>query len=63
MAGKVVHLALKEPNVVREIAIGLALGVLVGGIWKMNHWNNQRKIRAFYGMLDKGEIIVVVDEE
>lgn len=63
MAGhKIAHATLKGPSVVKEICIGLTLGLFAGGLWKMHHWNEQRKVRAFYDMLEKGEISVVVDE-
>ncbi|KQK14529.2 hypothetical protein BRADI_1g17046v3 [Brachypodium distachyon] len=50
------------PSVVKEIFIGLTLGLVAGGMWKMHHWNEQRKTRSFYDMLDKGQISVVVQE-
>ncbi|KAH0461933.1 cytochrome c oxidase subunit 5C [Dendrobium catenatum] len=62
-AHKIAHATLKGPSVVKEICIGITLGLLAGGLWKMHHWNEQRKTRAFYDMLDKGEISVVVPEE
>lgn len=64
MAGahKIAHATLKGPSVVKEIIIGLSLGLVAGGLWKMHHWNEQRKVRAFYDMLDRGEISVVVEE-
>ncbi|CAL9207098.1 unnamed protein product [Musa hybrid cultivar] len=62
-AHKIAHATLKGPSVVKEICIGLTLGLFAGGLWKMHHWNEQRKIRAFYDMLEKGEISVVVAEE
>ncbi|CAI0425124.1 unnamed protein product [Linum tenue] len=40
----------------------MALGLVAGGFWKMHHWNEQRKVRAFYDMLEKGEISVVAEE-
>ncbi|KAG0478336.1 hypothetical protein HPP92_013055 [Vanilla planifolia] len=49
-------LTLKGPSVVKEICIGITLGLFAGGLWKMHHWNEQRKIRSFYEMLEKGEI-------
>ncbi|GAB4841776.1 hypothetical protein Ancab_022499 [Ancistrocladus abbreviatus] len=61
-AGKVAHATLKGPSVVKEICIGFALGLSAGLVWKMHHWNEQRKVRAFYDMLEKGEISVVVEE-
>ncbi|OMO82122.1 Cytochrome c oxidase subunit Vc [Corchorus olitorius] len=60
--GRVAHATLKGPSVVKEIVIGLSLGLFAGGLWKMHHWNEQRKVRAFYDMLEKGDISVVVEE-
>ncbi|CAN1353033.1 Cytochrome c oxidase subunit 5C-1 [Linum perenne] len=40
----------------------MVLGLAAGGLWKMHHWNEQRKVRAFYDMLEKGEISVVAEE-
>ncbi|KAK8630835.1 hypothetical protein V6N13_079607 [Hibiscus sabdariffa] len=63
MAGsRVAHATLKGPSVVKEIVIGITLGLFAGGLWKMHHWNEQRKVRAFYDMLEKGEISVVAEE-
>ncbi|KAL8041171.1 hypothetical protein ABFX02_10G149500 [Erythranthe guttata] len=62
-AGRVAHVTLKGPSVVKELLIGIALGVAAGSVWKMHHWNEQRKVRSFYDMLDKGEITVVAAEE
>lgn len=64
MAGsRVAHATLKGPSVVKEILIGTALGIVAGSVWKMHHWNEQRKVRAFYDMLDRGEITVIAAEE
>ncbi|KAG2324611.1 hypothetical protein Bca4012_039133 [Brassica carinata] len=64
MAGhKVAHATLKGPSVVKELVIGFALGLAAGGLWKMHHWNEQRKTRAFYDLLERGEISVVHPEE
>lgn len=62
-AGKVAHATLKGPSVVKEICIGIALGLVAGGLWKLHHWNEQRKVRTFYDMLDKGLITVVREDE
>ncbi|KAA3469810.1 cytochrome c oxidase subunit 5C [Gossypium australe] len=63
MAGsRVAHATLKGPSVVKEIVIGITLGLCAGGLWKMHHWNEQRKVRAFYDMLEKGEISVIAEE-
>ncbi|KAJ1694880.1 hypothetical protein LUZ63_011578 [Rhynchospora breviuscula] len=64
MAGhKMAHAVLKGPSVVKEICIGLTLGLMAGGLWKMHHWNEQRRTRTFYSLLEKGEISVVASEE
>ncbi|KAJ4797002.1 Cytochrome c oxidase subunit 5C [Rhynchospora pubera] len=62
-AHKVAHVVYKGPSVVKEICIGLTLGVMAGTLWKMNHWNQQRRAREFYDMLEKGQISVVAPEE
>ncbi|XP_031478138.1 probable cytochrome c oxidase subunit 5C-3 [Nymphaea colorata] len=61
-AHKIAHATLKGPSVVKEILIGLSLGLMAGGLWKMHHWNEQRKTRAFYDMLERGTISVTLDE-
>ncbi|KAL6978303.1 hypothetical protein U1Q18_019972, partial [Sarracenia purpurea var. burkii] len=61
-AHKVAHATLTGPSVVKELLIGLSLGLVAGGLWKMHHWNEQRKRRAFYDLLEKGEISVVAEE-
>ncbi|WMV17564.1 hypothetical protein MTR67_010949 [Solanum verrucosum] len=64
MAGShIAHAAYKGPSVVKEIMIGIALGIVAGGLWKMHHWNNQRRTKEFYDLLDKNEISVVVNDE
>ncbi|XP_008345523.1 probable cytochrome c oxidase subunit 5C-3 [Malus domestica] len=63
MAGhKFAHATLKGPSVVKEILYGSVLVLACGSLWKMHHWNEQRKVRAFYDLLEKGEISVVVEE-
>ncbi|WKA02682.1 hypothetical protein VitviT2T_020841 [Vitis vinifera] len=61
-AHKIAHATLKGPSVVKEICIGATLGLLAGGLWKMHHWNEQKKLRTFYDMLEKDQISVVVDD-
>ncbi|MED6157553.1 hypothetical protein PIB30_024101 [Stylosanthes scabra] len=64
MAGpRIAHATLKGPSVVKEIIIGITLGIAAGSVWKMHHWNEQRKVRTFYDLLEKGEISTVVEEE
>lgn len=53
----------KGPSVVKEIIYGITLGLAVGGLWKMHHWNNQRRTKEFYDLLERGEISVVVEDE
>ncbi|KAK4773421.1 hypothetical protein SAY87_028440 [Trapa incisa] len=62
-AHKVAHATLKGPSVVKEILMGFTIALAAGSLWKMHHWNEQRKVRAFYDMLEKGEISVVAEEE
>lgn len=63
MAGhKVAHATLKGPSVVKELLIGSVLALAAGSLWKMHQWNEQRKVRTFYDLLEKGEIGVVVEE-
>ncbi|KAM1656215.1 hypothetical protein ACFX2K_008364 [Malus domestica] len=63
MAGhKIAHATLKGPSVVKEILYGSVLALACGSLWKMHHWNEQRKVRAFYDLLEKGEISVVAEE-
>ncbi|GMN35486.1 hypothetical protein TIFTF001_005330 [Ficus carica] len=64
MAGhKIAHATLKGPSVVKELCIGAVLAVAAGSLWKMHHWNEQRRVRSFYDLLEKGEIGVVATEE
>ncbi|KAD6453596.1 hypothetical protein R6Q59_015442 [Mikania micrantha] len=51
--GRVAHPVLKGPSVVKELVIGAVLGLAAGGLWKMHHWNEQRKTRTFYDLLEK----------
>lgn len=60
---RIAHATLKGPSVVKEILIAISLGLVAGGVWKMHQWNEQRKTRTFYDLLEKGEISVVVEEE
>ncbi|XP_042519021.1 cytochrome c oxidase subunit 5C-2-like [Macadamia integrifolia] len=63
MAGhKVAHITLKGLNLVKEIILGSTLGLLAGGLWKMHHWNEQRRSRAFFDMLEKGGVGIVAEE-
>ncbi|KAI8555546.1 hypothetical protein RHMOL_Rhmol05G0180600 [Rhododendron molle] len=59
---KVVHAALKGPSVIKEIGLGIALGLVCGGVWKTKQWEGQRKVRTFYDLLEKGEISITSQE-
>ncbi|CAN4079213.1 unnamed protein product [Withania somnifera] len=64
MAGsRVAHATYKGPSIVKEILLGITLGIVAGGLWKMHHWSNQRRAKEFYDMLEKGEISVVVNDQ
>ncbi|KAL9691565.1 hypothetical protein QQ045_011989 [Rhodiola kirilowii] len=59
MAGsRVAYATLKGPSVVKEIVIGAVLELAAGSHWKMHHWNEQRKVRALYDMLDRGVLFI-----
>ncbi|CAH2080042.1 unnamed protein product [Thlaspi arvense] len=60
---KIRHTVYKGPSIVKEIIYGITIGLAAGGLWKMHHWNNQRRAREFYDLLDKGEISVVVEDQ
>ncbi|CAA0820182.1 Putative cytochrome c oxidase subunit 5C-4 [Striga hermonthica] len=57
------HVVYKGPSIVKEILIGIGLGLAAGALWKRHHWNNQRRTKEFYEMLEKGEISVVREDE
>lgn len=61
--GRVAHATLKGPSVVKEIVIAMVLGTGAATLWKMHHWNEQRRTRTFYDLLEKGEISVIAAEE
>ncbi|KAL3629831.1 hypothetical protein CASFOL_027053 [Castilleja foliolosa] len=41
MAGpRIAHVTLKGPSVVKEILIGIGLGIAAGAVWKTHHWKS-----------------------
>ena len=60
MVGNVVY---KGPSVIKEIIYGVGVGLMAGGLWKMHHWNYQRRTKEFYELLDRGDITVVLPED
>ncbi|KAF6157404.1 hypothetical protein GIB67_038177 [Kingdonia uniflora] len=57
------HATYKGLSVIKEIFYGITLGLCAGGLWKMHHWNNQRRTKEFYDLLEKGDISVVVEDD
>lgn len=53
----------KGPSIIKEIMYGVGLGLMAGGLWKMHQWNNQRRTKEFYELLDRGDITVVIQED
>lgn len=51
------------PSIVKEIIYGATIGLSVGFLWKMYHWNLQRRTKEFYELLDGGEISTVVEDD
>ncbi|XP_022983411.1 putative cytochrome c oxidase subunit 5C-4 [Cucurbita maxima] len=60
MVGNVVY---KGPSAIKEIIYGVGVGLMAGGLWKMHHWNYQRRTKEFYELLDRGDITVVLPED
>ncbi|KAL3720277.1 hypothetical protein ACJRO7_005154 [Eucalyptus globulus] len=60
---QVARAAHRGPSVVKEIVYGITLGISAGLLWKMHHWNYQRRTKEFYDLLERGEISVVVEDE
>ncbi len=46
---------MSKVSVIREIAIGSALGLVGGAAWKMFHFSEKRKVAQFYHDLAKKE--------
>ncbi|KAF8010958.1 hypothetical protein BT93_J1557 [Corymbia citriodora subsp. variegata] len=51
---QVARAAHRGPSIVKEIVYGITLGVSAGLLWKMHHWNNQRRTKEFYDLLERG---------
>lgn len=49
------HGQASKVSVVKEIAIGLTLGLAVGSMWKMYHWDYMKKLDDYYSALAKQE--------
>ncbi|KAL3684998.1 hypothetical protein R1sor_003020 [Riccia sorocarpa] len=67
VAGRLAHHATKtatlgtsssKPSLIREIGLGVGLGIFVGAFWKVYHVNYRRKVEDFYASYEKGEITV-----
>ncbi|XP_050223160.1 putative cytochrome c oxidase subunit 5C-4 [Mercurialis annua] len=53
----------KGPSIIKEIIYGMSIGLAAGLLWKMHHWNNQKRTKEFYNLLERGDISVVVEDE
>lgn len=59
---RIVHETLRGPSLMKELGLGVFLGLIAAGYWKSKHWEMKKGRQHFYEMLDRGEISVVVDE-
>ncbi|CAI5525150.1 unnamed protein product [Closterium sp. Naga37s-1] len=48
-------------SVLREIAMGLSLGIVGGLVWKTYHWNLRRQTEELYAGLETGQLKTVFD--
>ncbi|GJP61326.1 hypothetical protein CLOP_g18498 [Closterium sp. NIES-67] len=49
-------------SVLREIAMGLSLGIVGGLVWKMHHWNLRRRTEELYAGLETGNLKTVIGD-
>ncbi|MQL72598.1 hypothetical protein Taro_004911 [Colocasia esculenta] len=57
------HATYAGPSVIKEIIyVGISLGLIAGGLWKVHHWRLQKRRKEFYDVLDRGVISVVVEQ-
>lgn len=40
-------------NLLMEIGIASALGLVAGGMWKVSHWNSRKEVSEYYAALEK----------
>nr|AAD02550.1 PGPS/D8 [Petunia x hybrida] len=62
MGGRVQHIQLGGPMLIKEIVIGFVLAYAAGGAFKMWHWDTQKRTNHFYQQLDRGEATVVAED-
>ncbi|KAG5580919.1 hypothetical protein H5410_051546 [Solanum commersonii] len=54
MGGRIQHIQLGGPMLIKEIVIASVLAFAAGGTFKMWHWDMQKRSKNFYHQLDRG---------
>ena len=62
-APRIGHAAYNGPSIIKEIFYGMTIALAAGYLWKRHHWNEKRRRKEFYDLLEAGEITVVVEDE
>ncbi|KAH0722596.1 hypothetical protein KY290_005247 [Solanum tuberosum] len=62
MGGRIQHIQLGGPMLIKEIVIASVLAFAAGGAFKMWHWDMQKRSKNFYHQLDRGEATVVAQD-
>ena len=56
-AHNIAHAAYQGPSVIKEIFYGIGLSLMAGYLWKRYHWNQQKRAKEFYDMLEKVKLV------
>lgn len=62
MGGRVPHIQLGGPMLIKEIVTGFVFAFAAGGAFKMWQWDKQKRVDNFYDQLDRGEATVVAQD-
>lgn len=62
MGGRIQHIQLGGPMLIKEIVIASVFAFAAGGAFKMWHWDMQKRTKNFYEQLDRGEVTVVAQD-